>query len=94
MPAAGRIAEGPSRRVLWLLVPLVLALHAALLLGVTAPLQVHLSSAPAVSAVQVRVMPMGSINLLIQNMASGLRGIIRSIVMRTLKLPKPTQQLL
>ena len=48
----------------------------------------------AVSAVQVRVMPMGSINLLIQNMASGLRGIIRSIVMRTLKLPKPTPQLL
>jgi hypothetical protein len=57
MPAAGRIAEGPSRRVLWLLVLLVLALHAALLLGVTAPLQVHLSSAPAVSAVQVRVVP-------------------------------------
>ena len=48
----------------------------------------------AVSAVQVRVMPLGSINLLIQNMASGLRGIIRSLVMRTLKLPKPTPQLL
>ncbi len=48
----------------------------------------------AVNAVQVRVMPLGSINLLIQNMASGLRGIIRSLVMRTLKLPKPTPQLL
>ena len=48
----------------------------------------------AVTSLQVRVMPMGSINLLIKNMASGLRGIIRSIVMRTLKLPKPTQQLL
>ena len=48
----------------------------------------------AVTAVQVRVMPMGSINLLMKNMASGLRGIIRSLVMRTLKLPKPTPQLL
>ncbi len=48
----------------------------------------------AVNSVQVRVMPLGSINLLIQNMASGLRGIIRSLVMRTLKLPKPTPQLL
>lgn len=48
----------------------------------------------AVDAVQVRVMPMGSINLQIQNMASGLKGIVRSLVMRTLKLPKPTPQLL
>lgn len=48
----------------------------------------------AASSVQVRVMPMSSINVHMQNMASGLRGIIRSLVMRTLKLPKPTPQLL
>lgn len=48
----------------------------------------------AVSAVQVRVMPMGSINLQILNMSQGLKGIVRSLVMRTLKLPKPTPPLL
>ncbi|MEO0318305.1 MAG: hypothetical protein RL404_1982 [Pseudomonadota bacterium] len=48
----------------------------------------------AVTPVQVRLLPMGSINLLIQNMPSGLKGIVRSLVMRTLKLPQPTPQLL
>lgn len=48
----------------------------------------------AVGAVQVRVLPMNSINLMLQNMSGGLRGIIRSLVMRTLKLEKPTPQLL
>lgn len=47
----------------------------------------------SVGAVQVRKLPMHSINLLIQNMNSGLRGIIRSLVMRTLKLEAPTPQL-
>ncbi len=48
----------------------------------------------AVSAVQVRVMPMDSINIQVQTMSQGLKGIVRSLVMRTLKLPKPTPPLL
>lgn len=48
----------------------------------------------AVSAVQVRVLPLQMINAQFQNMSSGLRGIIRSLVMRTLKLSQPTPQLL
>jgi len=47
----------------------------------------------SVGAVQVRKLPMHSINMLIQNMNAGLRGIIRSLVMRTLKLEAPTPQL-
>ena len=57
MSPAGPFAPGPSRRVLWVLVPLVLVLHAVLLLGVTAPLEVGLSSTPAPGVVQVRVVP-------------------------------------
>lgn len=51
----GRLSGGPSRRALWVLVALVLALHAVLLLGVTAPLTVRLSAAPQAGPVQVRM---------------------------------------
>lgn len=42
-----------------------------------------------VGAVQVRVIPMHSINVTLQTMSAGLRGIVRSLVMRTLKLKEP-----
>lgn len=47
----------------------------------------------AVSAVQVRIMPLGSVNMVIENFNTGLKAIVRSLVMRTLKLAKPTAQL-
>lgn len=43
----------------------------------------------SVCAVQVRVIPMHSINVTLQTMSPGLRGIVRSLVMRTLKLKDP-----
>ena len=55
MRPIGRLTAGPSRKVLWALVLLVLALHAVLLSGVTAPLEVRLSAASQTNAVQVRV---------------------------------------
>lgn len=47
----------------------------------------------AVGPVQVRIIPLASVNMVIQNFASGLKGIVRSIVMRTLNLAKPTPPL-
>ena len=61
MSKLGRSSEGPSHRALWGLVLLVLLGHAALLLGVTAPLEVHLSAPPQGAAVQVRVVPAASV---------------------------------
>ena len=48
-------AAGPSRRVLVGLVLVALLVHALLLLGVTAPLEVRLATPPQASPVQVRV---------------------------------------
>ena len=57
MRPIGRLTDGPSGKVLWGLVLLVLVLHAVLLTGVTAPLEVRLPSTPQASVVQVRVVP-------------------------------------
>lgn len=43
----------------------------------------------SVGALQVRMIPMHSINVTLQTMSPGLRGIVRSLVMRTLKLKEP-----
>lgn len=48
----------------------------------------------AVSTVQVRVLPMYVISKLVTKMPSGLRGILKSTVMRTLNLDKPPALLL
>ena len=53
----------------------------------------YVMSVVATTAVQVRVMPVASIKLLTQTMNSGLKGIVRSLVMRTLKLPTPPEPL-
>jgi CRP-like cAMP-binding protein len=48
----------------------------------------------AVSTVQVRVIPMYVVSKLVTKMPSGLRGILKSTVMRTLNLEKPPEVLL
>ncbi len=48
----------------------------------------------AVSHCQVRVFPMSTIGKLVKKMPPGLRGILKSAVMRTLKLEKPPELLL
>ncbi len=48
----------------------------------------------AVSTVQVRVLPMYVIGKLVTKMPSGLRGILKSTVMRTLNLDQPPALLL
>ena len=65
MPSAGRSSEGPSRRALWVLVLLVLLAHAMLLLGVTTPLEVRLTTAPQAPVVQVRVLPAAPVTRLV-----------------------------
>lgn len=48
----------------------------------------------AVSTVQVRVFPLYVISKLVKNMPPGLRGILKSTVVRTLNLEKPPELLL
>lgn len=48
----------------------------------------------AVDAVQVRVFPLFAISKLVKNMPAGLRGILKSTVVRTLNLEKPPELLL
>ena len=57
MAKAQRLTAGPSRKALWALVLGVVLLHALLLLGVTAPLEVHLNTSAPTTPVQIRVVP-------------------------------------
>lgn len=49
----------------------------------------HCMTAIAVDDVQVRVLPMYAISKLVKNLPQGLRGILKSTVMRTLQLHTP-----
>lgn len=51
--------------------------------------QPHHMTAIAVDDVQVRVFPIYTIAKLVKNMPPGLRGILKSTIMRTLKLETP-----
>lgn len=51
--------------------------------------QPHYMTTIAVDDVQVRVFPVYAIAKLVKNMPPGLRGILKSTVMRTLKLETP-----
>lgn len=51
--------------------------------------QAHCMDAIAVDDVQVRVFPIYAISKLVKGMPPGLRGILRSTVMRTLQLSTP-----
>ena len=83
MRPIGRLTDGPSGKVLWGLVLLVLALHTALLTGVTAPLEVRLSSAPQASVVQVRVVQPAP-------PAPPKRSVARPVARRAAPAPVPT----
>ena len=83
MRPIGRWTDGPSGKVLWGLVLLVLALHTALLTGVTAPLEVRLSSAPQASVVQVRVVQPAP-------PAPPKRPVARPVASRAAPAPVPT----
>ena len=83
MRPIGRLTDGPSGKVLWGLVLLVLALHTALLTGVTAPLEVRLSSAPQASVVQVRVVQPAP-------PAPPKRPVARPVARRAAPAPVPT----
>ena len=58
MQTQQRTPTGPSPRTLLLLVLGAIGAHALVLLGMTAPLQVRLSSVPPSSSVQVRMVPL------------------------------------
>lgn len=84
MVRIGRPGRGPSRLVLgWLLLGVVLV-HALLLFGLTAPLEVQLSATSQTKPVQVRVLPQTP-------PAAPVRPIPRPLVRAPMAPPAPAQ---